>query len=224
MPPKKETSNGSSVAPKTSTANGTANSNKIHDASSTTSSVTSKKRKATKALNGDAGSKKAPRRSARSQPATKNSVEPAALIKFLLSAEAVRFSQPHDEIDAVEEHGGKGYKTYSGGAGELSPFEELMRAVILSRPISHALGVRSVRTLLNDPYHFSTPRVLTDAGFDGIRQALGQARTQHRQKTAEELKNLADVTAKKFGNSDSDTSLGKLRKECGDDNGKVSLD
>ena len=215
MPAQKETVNGSAES-KAATTNGTAK--KDHETASTTSSVPSK-RKAKKASDGETPSK-APRRSARGQPA--KSVEHAALIKFLLSEEAVHFSQPHDELDAVKEHGNdKNYRTYSSGAGEFSAFEELMCAVILSRPISHALGVRSIRTLLNEPYNFTTPKALTDAGYDGIWQAVEKARTQHRQKTAAELESLANLTTEKFGDSDIDTSLGKLRKDCGDDEKKV---
>ena len=81
----------------------------------------------------------------------------------------------------------------------LNPFEELMCSLILSRPIGHMLGLRSIRTLFNDPHQLNTPKAIKSAGKDGCRVALDEARTQHRQKTADELVLLADAVTEHLG-------------------------
>lgn len=98
-----------------------------------------------------------------------------------------------------------------------------MCAVILSRPISHALGLRSIRTLFNKPYEFTTPKEIRSAGFEGVRRALDDARTQHRQKTAEELVLLADAVVEHLGDGQDDVSLERVRKKCDYDWDKVPI-
>ena len=51
-------------------------------------------------------------------------------------------------------------RTYRTAPGSLSPFEELVCAVVLAKPISHKLGVRSIAVLLNAPYKYTTPKAL----------------------------------------------------------------
>ena len=136
--------------------------------------------------------------------------EPKKLLKFLLSNEAIDLSRPQDEIKDLKGRDSK-IKTYS--TSELSPFEELISAVILSRPISHALGVRSIRTIFNDPYNFNSPKAIQDAGPEKRLQALYDARTQHKDKTAEQLGQVADTVVAKFSNGNAeDTSLEGVRK------------
>lgn len=82
------------------------------------------------------------------------------------------------------------------------------------------LGLRSIRTIFNPPYEFTTPRTIREAGAEGCRKALDEARTQHRQKTAEELVILADAVVDHLGNGEDDVSLERVREECERDMGK----
>ena len=158
---------------------------------------------------------KAPRRSARGAP--QPSVDRGRMTEFLLSTNSIDLCRPKDEIEDLRT---RGYiKTYSSSA--FSPFEELVCAVILSRPISHALGLRSIRTIFNEPYNFTTPKALRDAGPEGRRKALDEARTQHRQKTAEELGLLADQAVDTIGDGENDVSLDKVRRDGDHDAIKV---
>lgn len=149
--------------------------------------------------------------------AEKSSTDSAQIVKFLLSNEGLALCRPDDESKAIEEQKG-GMRTYSASA--FNPFEELMCALILSRPIGHMLGVRSIRTLFNAPHNLCTPAALTKAGFEGCRQALDEARTQHRQKTAEELVMLAEAVADHFGRDGDDVELTKIRQDAGHDAAK----
>ncbi|TKY86010.1 hypothetical protein EX895_004835 [Sporisorium graminicola] len=79
---------------------------------------------------------------------------------------------------------------------DLTAFQTLLCAILLSKPISHRLGLRSIETLLNKPYYFHTAQDLLDAGNEGRRAALWDARTQHKEKTAVQLGSLAEgITA-----------------------------
>ncbi|GAC74717.1 hypothetical protein PANT_12c00107 [Moesziomyces antarcticus T-34] len=79
---------------------------------------------------------------------------------------------------------------------DLSGFQTLMCGMLLSKPISHTLGLRAIQTLLNEPYFFRSAKDLLDAGNEGRRAALWEARTQHKEKTATQLGSLAEgVTA-----------------------------
>lgn len=112
------------------------------------------------------------------------------ILNFLLSADALPYCYPSDELDAAKS--GKFKKCYSLTPPSLfTPFEHLITAHLLSKPLSHTLGMRSTRTLLNDPYSFSTPGKMRAAGEDKIWHALEDAKTQHRQKTASYLADMA---------------------------------
>ncbi|KAL9036964.1 MAG: hypothetical protein Q9214_005904 [Letrouitia sp. 1 TL-2023] len=152
---------------------------------------------------------KAPRRSARGAQTT--ATDPIQLTKFLLSPSSLDLCCPKDEIEDVRNRGPQ-LRTYTSST--FSPFEELTYAIILSRPISHALGLRSIRTIFNDPYHFTTPKTIREAGHEGVRKALDEARTQHRQKTAKELLLLANAVVDTLGDGDEeDVALEKVRKD-----------
>lgn len=113
------------------------------------------------------------------------------VLNFLLSKDALPYCFPADELNAAQS--GKFKKCYSLTPPNLfTPFEHLVTASLLSKPLSHTLGMRSVRTLLNDPYGFSTPAKMKAAGEDKIWHALEEARTQHRQKTAAFLYQMAE--------------------------------
>ena len=166
----------------------------------------------------DTGPSKAPRRSARG--AQLGPVDPVKIIQFLLSPDSLELSRPKDEIEDLKTRGPQ-LKTYSGS--EFTPFEELICAVVLSRPISHALGVRTIRTIFNEPYELCTPKKIRDAGEEGMRKAIGAARTQHRAKTVEELRLLADAVVETLGDGEEDVSLERVRKESDYDVEKVAL-
>ena len=161
---------------------------------------------------------KVPRRSARGNPPA--TVDPIKILRFLLSPASLDICRPKDEIENIKERGAD-IKTYSSST--FTPFEELVCAVVLSRPISHALGLRSIRTLFNEPYEYTTPKKFREAGKEGIIQALNVARTQHRQKTAEELNMLADAIIESLGDGEDDTSLERVRKEADYDVNKVNI-
>ncbi|KAI4746343.1 hypothetical protein E4T50_03327 [Aureobasidium sp. EXF-12298] len=133
------------------------------------------------------------------------------LLNYLLSPASTELCRPDDESAEVESKGAD-FKTYSSSA--LTAFEELVCAVVLSRPISHKLGLRSIRTILNAPYSFTTPSAITSAGKEKRYQALTDAKTQHKDKTAEQIGLVADVVAHKFSKNDTDTSLDKLREQA----------
>ena len=156
--------------------------------------------------------KKAPRRSARG--AASAPVDAVKILQFLLSPSSLDLCRPKDEIEDLKARGPE-IRTYS--TSTFTPFEELVCAVILSRPIGHMLGLRSIRTIFNPPYEFTTPKRIREAGNEGCRQALDQARTQHRQKTAEELVLLSDAVVDSWGHGDEDVSLEQVREASGHD-------
>ena len=203
MPPKKAQTNGSVGTEKPTDAGAAAESKE--EAPISKPNVTSKKRKAPAASD----SNKAPRRSARSA-APSAPPDTVKVLQFLLSPSSLDHGRPKDEIEDVKTRGAD-IKTYS--TSTFTPFEELVCAVILSRPIGHMLGLRSIRTIFNAPYEFTTPKKIREAGNDGCREALDKARTQHRQKTAEELVLLADAVVNSLGHGDVDVSLERVRKE-----------
>lgn len=166
---------------------------------------TSKKRKAPTSSEPN----KAPRRSARSA-APSAPVDAVKMLQFLLSPSSLDLCRPKDEIEDLKTRGAE-TRTYS--TSTFTPFEELVCAVILSRPIGHMLGLRSIRTIFNAPYEFTTPKKIREAGNDGCREALDKARTQHRQKTAEELVLLADAVVNSLGYGDEDVTLERVREE-----------
>jgi len=151
------------------------------------------------------GERKSGRGASKAAPTTEK------LLNYLLSPASTELCRPDDESAEVESKGAD-FKTYSSSA--LSAFEELVCAVILSRPISHKLGLRSIRTILNAPYSFTTPSAITSAGKEKRYQALTDAKTQHKDKTAEQIGLVADVVAHKFSKNDTDTSLDKLREQA----------
>ena len=175
-----------------------------------TTNGSSKKRKAQDAA--AKGPSKASRKSPRG--ASSAPADPVKLINYLLSANSLALCRPKDENIDTETRD-KDICTYS--TSTFNPFEELVCALILSRPIGHMLGLRSIRTLFNEPHNLTDPKTIRTAGKDGCRQALDQARTQHRQKTAEELVLLADAVMEHLGHGENDTSLERVRKECGHD-------
>jgi hypothetical protein len=122
---------------------------------------------------------KEPRRATKSSSRGKSAPTQHQLVRFLLSPKSLPLCYPKDELDAPES---KKYSTTS--PSDFSPFEHLITASLLSKPLSHTLGMRSTRTLLNPPFSLNTPKVIAEAGEKRVWEALEAARTQHRQKTA----------------------------------------
>lgn len=169
----------------------------------------SKKRKQT---NDSGGSQKAARRSGRSAPKSQPSQE--QLLRFLLTKESEDLCRPDEELQDIKSRGD--IQTYTS---VMNPFEELVCAVILSRPISHRLGLRSIRTILNDPYNFTSAKAVQNAGSKQHHQALWDARTQHKGKTAEQIGLIADLVLEKYtvtGDKDG-TQLQKVLDDNGGD-------
>lgn len=202
MPPKKA----STKASKAQDSKGDANEQAIDKPKDAPNGDTSSDKKR-KAPEEDAPPSKVQRRSRRA--GSKPSQE--QLLNYLLSAEAEDLTRPDDEREDIEKRGK--IATYS--SAELSPFEELMCAIILSRPISHRLGLRTIRTVLNDPYNFTSAKAIKDAGSDKQHQALWDARTQHKDKTAQQLGGLADVVLEKFTSKEDSEGkeLGRVLEE-----------
>ena len=204
--PKSETPMESRTSPKSNGAS------TFKDSASKSSTIPSKR----KAKSHEQTPTKAPRRSARSVPL--RTTDPAKLLDFLLSPSALPLCCPKDETEALKADDPL-YRTYASST--FTPFEELVCAVILSRPISHTLGVRSIRTLLNAPNEFTSPKAIREAGAEGRREALDKAKTQHRQKTAEELGALAEAVTEKLGDGVEDVWLERVRREARESVDKV---
>lgn len=161
---------------------------------------------------GDDGdqAQKPSRRSGRGVPKSRPSQE--QLIKYMLSMDARELCRPEDEIEDIKTRGS--IRTYTSGV--LNPFEELLCAVVLSRPISHRLGLRTIRTILNNPYKFNSAKAIQAAGNERHHQAVWDARTQHKAKTAEQIGMIADVVLDKCTRDDDaeGTEMEKVRENC----------
>jgi hypothetical protein len=133
----------------------------------------------------DAAAESAPKRrkTSTASPTTK-------LLTYLLSPAAMALAYPPQSPSPSSSPNAEKI-TYPHTS--LTPFQSLLAALILSKPLSHRLGQRSINTLLNEPYNLTGPEQLEDAGFEGRREALDAARTQHRQKTAGELGGLVEA-------------------------------
>ncbi|KAF2716852.1 hypothetical protein K431DRAFT_198168, partial [Polychaeton citri CBS 116435] len=129
------------------------------------------------------------------------------LLDFMLSKKAEDLCRPEDEQKALESS--QDMRTYSS---ILNPYEELLCSVILSRPISHMLGLRTIRTILNEPYNFTSAKKTQEAGAKTWQQAVYDAKTQHKDKTAQQIGGAADVVLAKFTSDDDEdgTQLGKV--------------
>ncbi|GFZ51576.1 hypothetical protein JCM24511_09343 [Saitozyma sp. JCM 24511] len=54
----------------------------------------------------------------------------------------------------------------------LTPFQNLVAACLLSKPICHKLGLRTIQTLLNPPFGLRTLDDLDEAGYEGRRKVM----------------------------------------------------
>ncbi|KAI1857138.1 hypothetical protein JX265_011339 [Neoarthrinium moseri] len=158
-----------------------------------------------------------PAKAARQSPSPKAEADEAGssptasqVLHFLLSDASLPYTVPESEASAPKE-----VRIYA--SARLSAFEELLAAVVLSRPISHRLGQRTIRTMLNEPYSFHTPGAIKEAGKDKVLQSLWDARTQHKDKTADQAFGLAEVVTEMWAESDDDGSLDACREQAGHD-------
>lgn len=97
---------------------------------------------------------------------------------------------------------------------DFSPFQTLVSSALLSKPISHRLCLRAIATLFNPPYEYTTPAKLEAAGYEGRRSALWDARTQHKEKTAEQLGSIVDGVRELCEDEEDAVALGNVRKEA----------
>jgi len=182
-------------------------------------------------------------RRTRANNTTTNPTTPKSLIHYLLTPSCAALVRNPDEQSHHTSHPDQ--LTYTTNP-PLTPFAELLSALLLSRPISHNLGHRSIRTLLNPPWNYTTPaavlrpkytpdisdlrdgeaaRLAADGGGGDAAQtvykALEEARTQHKAKTASQLVGLAEVCAAEFCEGDEDAALSKLRQMVQDAGGEA---
>jgi hypothetical protein len=88
----------------------------------------------------------------------------------------------------------------------LTPFQNLVCASILYKPISHKLGLRTIQTLLNPPFSLRTLKDLDEAGYEGRRKVMWEARTQHKERTASLLGDLCEGVKELCGEDEEDLS------------------
>ncbi|OAP64519.1 hypothetical protein AYL99_00491 [Fonsecaea erecta] len=155
---------------------------------------------------------KAPRQDSSNSPRDTNDSGPSSkqLLNFLLSPSAMAYCFPADELEHAKVSSEE-YKSYAlTSPSSFTAFEHLLCAHMLSKPLSHKLGMRSIRTLLNEPFRLNTPEAIVSAGEKGVWEALEAARTQHRQKTASYIFRTAEL----YRDSE---SMFELAQEANDD-------
>ncbi|OCF57926.1 hypothetical protein L486_03949 [Kwoniella mangroviensis CBS 10435] len=94
---------------------------------------------------------------------------------------------------------------------DMTPFQILTSSLLLSKPLSHKLGIRTISTLLNPPFEFGKFDVLVKADEERIREGLWKARTQHKEKTSVQLLELAQGVRGLNGEGEED-SLGGIKR------------
>ena len=158
----------------------------------------------------------------KSSRTTKSQPSQLQLLKYMLSYDCESLCRPEDEQKAP--HSAKPSNdmvTYTSGV--MSPFQELTCAVVLSRPISHMLGLRTIRTIFNAPYELTTAKKMAEAGNEKLHKVMWDARTQHKGKTADQLHYLADFILEYYaGDGDEDGS--RLKKVTDRDDVQAALD
>lgn len=132
------------------------------------------------------------------------------LINFLLSAKSLPYCFPEEELEAGKSS--PKYKSYSRSSPtSLTAFEHLLCAHLLSKPLSHVLGLRSIRTLMNEPFELCSAEAVVEAGEQGVWEALEAARTQHRQKTAKYIHEMGQT----YSDSETMYALAEEANESG---------
>ncbi|BFZ53508.1 hypothetical protein PYCC9005_000533 [Savitreella phatthalungensis] len=119
-----------------------------------------------------------------------------------------------DEISPEEVLGSGKDKDIRYPHSDLPPFLALVSALLLSKPFSHRLGMRAIYTLFNEPYGFTTPKKIADAGGDERWQALMDAHTLHKEKTSGQLRDLAKYIEENFPEDYDNDKLEQFRKKA----------
>jgi hypothetical protein len=123
---------------------------------------------------------------------------PLQVLKYLLSDASLEICHPTLEPSDTN------LRTY---AHLLTPYEELLCAVILSQPLPHSLSLHTIRTLLNPPYEFRNPVAVKTSGSKKILEALESARSAYPETSGAYIAGLADAIA----NNEWHNDLSKLR-------------
>ncbi|WVF65777.1 hypothetical protein IAT40_000511 [Kwoniella sp. CBS 6097] len=93
----------------------------------------------------------------------------------------------------------------------MTPFQTLVACLLLSKPLSHKLGIRTITTLLNQPFDFGTFSTLAETDDERRREGMWAARTQHKEKTADQLGELVDGVRGLNGEGEED-QLGGIKR------------
>ncbi|ETN39958.1 uncharacterized protein HMPREF1541_06185 [Cyphellophora europaea CBS 101466] len=125
--------------------------------------------------------------------------------------DAGKHAEAEDNDDDHDEQKHELLLTYPDS--HLTPFQNLVAALILSKPLSHRLGMRTINTLLNAPFGLRTVRDLDEAGFEGRRKVMWEARTQHKEKTAAQLGDLVEGVQEVNGGEEGVEELKGLKKQ-----------
>lgn len=70
--------------------------------------------------------------------------------------------------------------------------------------------MRTIQTLLNPPFGLRTLKDVDEAGYEGRRKVMWEARTQHKEKTAAQLGDVVDGIRELCGEKDEDKELDHL--------------
>lgn len=97
---------------------------------------------------------------------------------------------------------------------DFTPYQSLVCSYLLSKPISHRLGLRTIATMFNPPFSHRTPKSLEEAGYEGRRSVLWEARTQHKEKTASQLGDLLEGIEELCDGEEDKIQLGTLKGEA----------
>lgn len=165
-------------------------------------------------------------------PAKSRKLAHSTPLDWLLSDEAFELANPipaegRGEIDLPPSEQSKATPTEEAGKlsaptseqegsylryphSPLTPFQNLICACILSKPLSHRLGLRTIHTLLNPPFGLRTLKDLDEAGYEGRRKVMWEARTQHKEKTAGQLGNVVDGVRELCDGTEDETELDNL--------------
>lgn len=101
---------------------------------------------------------------------------------------------------------------------DYTPFQVLSSCILFSKPLSSRLATRTLAMFYEEGSgSVEMPGKMRDAGTHGLWDRLDKARTQHKDKTATQLHDLAEMVIEKYAQDENDTSLDKLRAESGDD-------
>ncbi|KAK8861569.1 hypothetical protein IAR55_002391 [Kwoniella newhampshirensis] len=164
---------------------------------------------------------------------TQSASSKAAALEWLLSDEAYELANPFPKPPVKPSKSARASLTKSpyfttkdenerleGGLlryphSKLTPFQCLLSALLLSKPLSHKLGIRTICTLFNPPFDFGIFEKLEDADEERRLESLWVARTQHKDKTAIQMGDLVDGVRGLNGPGEED-ELGGIRRAIQD--------